>query len=50
MALGPEPHPPIEKNGYFSSSRTVALTAHTLRNRMDRLRDGDPLRGRTSGG
>ena len=25
----------------------MALTAHTLRHRMDRLRDGDPLRGRS---
>ena len=48
--LGPEPHPPVEKNGYFSSSKTQPLTARTLHHRTDRLRDGDPLRGRVSGG
>lgn len=48
--LGPEPHPPVEKNGYFSSSKAQPLTARTLHHRTDRLRDGDPLRGGTSGG
>ena len=49
LRLGPEPHPPIEKNGYFSSSKAQALTAHTL-HRTDRLRDGAPLRDRSQKG